>query len=64
MVMGTANKSRNLCDPTFQSSISDAQIKQTISKGQGMMPAFGDDYDEAQLSALARHIRTLKRPSP
>ncbi len=59
--MGSANRARNLCDAAFQASVSDEQIKQTISKGQGMMPAFGDDYDQAQLTALVRHIRSLKR---
>lgn len=62
--MGSATKSRNLCEATFQSSVNDAQIKQTISKGQGMMPAFGDDYDEAQLSALVRYLRSLKKAPP
>ncbi len=60
IAVGSTAKSRNLCDPAFQSSISDSQIKQTIVKGQGMMPAFGDDYNDAQLSALVRHIRSLK----
>ena len=51
---------RRLCDPVFQSAVSDAQIKQTILKGKGMMPGFGDDYNEAQLAALVHHVRTLK----
>ena len=63
MAMNMASKARNFCDPNFQALISDAQIKQTVSKGQGMMPAFGDEYNDEQLSALVRHIRTLKSGS-
>jgi cytochrome c oxidase subunit II len=51
---------RRLCDSAFQASISDAQIKQTILKGKGMMPGFGDDYSEAQVTALVHHVRSLK----
>jgi len=51
---------RRLCDAAFQSSITDDQIRQTILKGKGMMPGFGDDYNEEQVKALVKHVRTLK----
>lgn len=51
---------RRLCDPAFQSSVTDDQIGQTIRKGKGMMPGFGDDYNEEQVKALVRYVRTLK----
>jgi len=51
---------RRLCDAAFQSAISDEQIRQTILKGKSMMPSFGDDYNEAQVTALVRHVRSLK----
>jgi mono/diheme cytochrome c family protein len=60
IAVGSIAKARNLCDVAFQDSTSDAQIKQTITKGRGMMPTFGDDYNDEQLSALVRHIRSLK----
>ncbi len=51
---------RRLCDAAFQSAITDDQIRQTILKGKGMMPGFGDDYNEEQVKALVKHVRTLK----
>jgi mono/diheme cytochrome c family protein len=61
--MGSTSRARNFCDSTFQSSTSDAQIELAIRKGKGVMPAFGDDYNDPQLSALVRQIRTFKTRS-
>jgi len=60
IAMGSTAHSRNFCESSFQASHTDEQLKQTISKGKGVMPAFGDDYNEEQLTALVRHIRSIK----
>lgn len=57
LVVGSARRARNFCDPGFQAGTSDVQLKQAISQGKGMMPAFGEDYSDEQLNALARQIR-------
>ena len=57
LVVGSASRARNFCDSGFQASTSDVQLKQAISQGKGMMPAFGEDYSEEQLAALVRQIR-------
>ncbi len=57
LVVGSASRARNFCDSGFQRSTSDVQLKSIISQGKGMMPAFGDDYSEEQLTALVRQIR-------
>jgi cytochrome c553 len=62
-VVGSTVRARNLCDATFQSSVSDAQLKLGISEGKGVMRAYGDEYNEEQMNALVRHIRSLKPPT-
>ncbi len=57
IVIGSASRARNFCDAAYQASASDVQLKQAISQGKGMMPAFGEDYIEQQLTALVRQIR-------
>jgi mono/diheme cytochrome c family protein len=56
-VMGSASRARNFCESGFRASVSDAQIRQAITQGKGMMPSFDDDYNEEQLTALVRQIR-------
>jgi mono/diheme cytochrome c family protein len=63
MVAGRANRSPNLCDPSFQSAFNDAQIKDMIKNGKGMMPGF-DAYNDEQLAALVRFVRSLKPGAP
>ena len=36
----------------------DAQIKQTVLAGKGMMPAFNGRFDDAQMAALLSYLHT------
>jgi len=52
---------RNLTDPAFQASKTDAELEATIKNGKdGFMPSFEAVYSDAQVKALVRHVRTLK----
>ena len=51
---------RNFRDHAFQTTRTDAQIKETIMNGKGTaMPPFGAVFDDAQLGALVAHVRSL-----
>jgi mono/diheme cytochrome c family protein len=51
---------RNLRDPAFQSAYSDAEIRRAIVEGKGAMPPFGKLFDERELDALVKKIRSFK----
>ena len=54
----------DMTDPRWQDAHSDADIRRTVVEGSKSkkMPAFGRTaFDEAQLDALARYVRTLRR---
>jgi len=53
------NAPRNFCDPVFQASRTDEQLKQAIVAGKGAMPAFGNLFSDADLQALVRKIRSF-----
>jgi mono/diheme cytochrome c family protein len=36
----------------------DAQVKQTVLAGKGMMPAFAGRFDDAQMAALLAYLHT------
>lgn len=51
---------RNFRDHAFQESRTDEQLKMTIKTGKGTgMPAFAGTFDDAQLEALVRQIRSF-----
>jgi mono/diheme cytochrome c family protein len=51
---------RNFHDHDFHQSRTDEQLKQTIKTGKGSgMPAFAGMFDDAQLTLLVGHIRSL-----
>lgn len=51
---------RNFHDHDFQLARTDEQIKMTIKNGKGSgMPAFGNAFDDAQLTALVGHVRSF-----
>jgi mono/diheme cytochrome c family protein len=58
-----ANPPRNFCDPSFQASRSDEDLKQVIRKGKGGMPAFGNLFSDADLLGLAHKIRSFNPAS-
>lgn len=50
---------RNFHDRAFQSSRTDEQLAQVIREGKGgAMPPFGSLYDDKQVAALVRHLRS------
>ncbi len=52
---------RNLRDPKFQESHTDAQIVETIRNGTATgMPPFRAVFTQADLAALVAHVRGLK----
>jgi hypothetical protein len=52
---GPMVRARNLSDPAWQAATSDAQIKESITKGRGKMPAF--PLPEATLDGLLHLVR-------
>lgn len=50
--------------PTWQASMTDAQIASVLTAGRGMMPAFGEKIRPEGIEALVRHIRTLSDARP
>lgn len=50
----------DLTSPEFQASRDDRKLAEAIFKGQGLMPAFGDQLTEQGIVALIGHIRRLK----
>jgi mono/diheme cytochrome c family protein len=55
---------RNFRDHAFHAQRRDADLRRTIIEGKGTaMPPFGTTFDDAQLSALVAHLRSLD-PGP
>lgn len=52
----------DLRDPDWQRSRTDSEIAAAIRDGRGAMPPFNDVLTPEQIAALARHVRTLRRP--
>jgi mono/diheme cytochrome c family protein len=52
----------NLRDPEWQRGRSDDAIVAAIRDGRGAMPPFDGVLTSQQITALARHVRTLARP--
>ena len=50
---------KDFTDPTFQRSMTDAQIKNAIENGNRAMPAFGAVFTPAQIDMLVAHVRKL-----
>ena len=58
------NHPANLTTLAFHAGSSDAEIRQVIVEGRGLMPAWGHLAD-AELDALVAHVRTLReQPAP
>jgi len=52
---------KDLTDPALQKRLTDAQIRKQVANGSSnrLMPAFGDNLDEAQMDAIVKYVRTL-----
>jgi hypothetical protein len=57
---GPMVKARDLSDPVWQASVTDAQIVETITKGRGLMPPFSS-LPPATLDGLVHLVRLLNR---
>jgi cbb3-type cytochrome c oxidase subunit III len=52
----------NFTSAEWQASRSDAQLAGSIKNGRGkLMPAWGEELSDAQISALVRHVRGFKK---
>jgi mono/diheme cytochrome c family protein len=56
---GSAHAPRNFCDAAFQASHSDDDLKQTIQKGKGAMPPFGNMFSDSDLQGLVLKLRSF-----
>ena len=52
---------RDLGDPAWQVTISDAQIADSIRRGRKNMPSWGRVLDDGQIAALVAKVRSLRR---
>lgn len=52
----------DLRDPGWQHARTDAEIVAAIRDGRGAMPPFAGVLPPEQVTALARHVRSLKNP--
>jgi mono/diheme cytochrome c family protein len=48
---------RDLSDPEWQASVTDAEIAAVIAGGRGLMPRFDDSINARGISGLVTHIR-------
>ncbi len=55
-------KSRDLTDPKWQATVTDAELRQIIRNGRGEMPAFGTVLTIDRIDKIVKHIRSLKQP--
>jgi mono/diheme cytochrome c family protein len=51
----------DMTQTAFQTARTDAQIAEVVSKGRGLMPAFGEQITEAGIAVLVGHVRSLGR---
>jgi mono/diheme cytochrome c family protein len=51
----------DMSQAAFHDARSDQQLAEVITKGRGLMPAFGQELSDAGIAALVRHIRALKQ---
>ncbi|MCC6745477.1 MAG: c-type cytochrome [Acidobacteria bacterium] len=59
---GSIGGAPNFADGAWQASRTDAALAASIRDGKGnLMPAWGKELTPAQIAALVRHIRGLKR---
>src|SRR2546429_9492433 len=52
---------RDFTDATWQASVSDERLFNSISNGKGKMPEFKKKLPEDQIDALVRYVRQFKK---
>lgn len=55
-----AKGSANLNDPAFQKANDLAAVVKVTAEGKNKMPAYKDKLSEAEIQAIAAHVKTLK----
>ena len=56
------NGARNLADSSWQESVTDERIFNSIANGRGRkMPAFGEKLSQAEIESLVAHVRGFKK---
>lgn len=50
----------DLTSAAFQDAREDADLHRTIRMGQGLMPAFGNRFNDTGIAALVAHVRSLR----
>ena len=55
-----AKGSSNLNDPAFQKANDAAAIAKVMSEGKNKMPAYKGKLSDAEIQAVAAHVKTLK----
>jgi mono/diheme cytochrome c family protein len=55
------NGARNLANASWQESVTDERIFNSISNGRGKMPAFGNKFSQTEIESLVAHVRALKK---
>ncbi len=53
----------DLSSAAFHAERTDAQLREVIAKGRGLMPAFGEELSDEGIDALVQHLRRLKKGS-
>ncbi len=56
-----AATSRDLTDPAWQKTVTDAELRQIVRNGRGEMPAFGTVLTMDRIDKIVKYIRTKKR---
>jgi len=51
-------------DPEWQEGFADSQLKNSITHGDGQMPAFGKKLSKAQINSLVRYVRAFRARAP
>jgi mono/diheme cytochrome c family protein len=47
-------------DPEWQEAFDDSQLENSITHGDGQMPAFGKKLSKAQIDSLVRYVRAFR----
>ena len=55
------NHARDLTDPTWQGSVTDERIFNSIMNGKRKMPAYGKKVSEQEIDSLVTYVRRLKK---
>jgi mono/diheme cytochrome c family protein len=58
---GKHTHARDLTDAQWQQEVTDERLYNSITNGKGKMPAFSKKLSEADINALIKYVRDLKK---